>query len=151
MPFDSKFLRKFLNSTQGKRVDRICCLQCNRNKLIELLDKSIDLLHSRNDYSLLVLLCFIFDNMAWNHFVVVAVLSEWNVSLIWILSCSNSFSCTHLLYILQPIIWIYKLPYILFHLQDLMTLTTATMISVHVQRMLELLKITVFHFFVLIY
>ena len=72
------------------------------------------------------------------------------MGLVLVLSCSNPFSRTHLLYILQSIIWIYKLPNILLHLQYLVTLARATMVSVHVQSMFELLEVAVFHFFVLV-
>ena len=70
--------------------------------------------------------------------------------LVAILSCSNSFSGTDLLYVLQSVIGIYKLPDILFHLQNLVTLTCTAMVSIHIQCVLELLEITVLHLLVLI-
>jgi hypothetical protein len=66
------------------------------------------------------------------------------------LSCSNSFTCTHLLNILQPVIRVYKLPNILLHLQYLVTLAAIAMISIHVQCMLELLEVAVLHLLVLV-
>jgi hypothetical protein len=72
------------------------------------------------------------------------------MGLVLVLSCSNSFSRTHLLYILKSIIWIYKLPNILFHLQYFVTLACAAVVSVHVKSVFELLQVAVFHFLVLV-
>ena len=149
LPFDTQIFSYLFNLTQCQWIYGICCFQCYRDELVQLLDENVDLLHPRHLCSLLGFAFGICLRTIIHLFVLFVFLHLGQMCLM-SLSC-KSFFCANLLNIVQSIIRVNKRSLILFHLKNFEALAVSAVLTVGIEQVLELLKIPGFHCFILVY